>query len=1090
MKNKLLFSFVSIERKVFFNATLFGLIIWLTVVFCPGTVYSQQAINDSLGEAYFFHTTDYPRNGTPSWGDNKWAANGITHDDNNWYISSVNRDGLGLFTESTDWIIWRIPLNTSLDQDFDNNPNVIRWRQFYFNHPTDSRFKLYGHAGDIDHAKAKIGNQIIDFILVPLTSHDEYKDSIDIYGTHHQVFVRNGPPPAIAFFRADNLHFVNFLYLDSIRQKDIGWCAYKNDTLYTSNDDASSVFKYKIIWQNVINPVKHDALKLVKAHPIKNASSQSVTFRNMQGGEFSPSGDLLYINCGLVYGSNPEDGIHVLKFDGNSWNEIQRSTNRRDFPFSTNCFDYEFDNDPAFGDEPEGLTIWDLDNRNVPFAKGQLHVLLDHHNFFSSNKTTLKHFKNFKFPKDITVFSSTLNGEPSTNPAITSFYNHGNTYANCSDVFYSPYLNIFPPGKTPVRVSVTDHNKVRVQNTSTINIINKQDECSLATRIYACDKTIVDNYAASRSAGVPPFGCNTGTAKDVWFIVYPPSTVFSVETFQVAGGLTDLDMQAFSGTCGNLHEIACDDSSGDNRHAKIVFQNLSNSKPIYIRVTDHDGTHFGRFGIYTQKIATGTEIFTSTQFISGDGAGVHGYPTLTGDVNGDGKTDLIFTSHHQNGSGINISTKLSNGNGTYTSIPQVLEDGRGVHRYPTLTGDVNGDGKTDLIFQNSKGRDLNILTTLSNGNGTYTTVTQVFLREGAGAHPDPTLTGDVNGDGKTDLIFIFQHSNGSGLNIRTKLSNGDGTYTNVTQVLGDGGGVHQYPTLTGDVNGDGKTDLIFIFQHSNGSGLNIRTKLSNGDGNYTNVSQVLGDGGGVHQYPTLTGDVNGDGRTDLVFVFDYGSAGLTLRTKMANENGTFTAYQQILGDGTGVHDYPALTGDVDGDGKTDIIFTGQNWTTCGLNIRVKRSNGNGTWCPVWQGMGDGGGIHQYPTLPGDINADGKTDIIFVYDDDTRGLILRTKISQATNLCPSGGTTPLPLQGKEPFRIYPNPTNGVIQIAPEDNRPFELEVSDITGRMLFPKIRFSGSRQIDLTTYSNGIYLITLLDINANKKYAKKIVKMN
>ena len=140
------------------------------------------------------------------------------------------------------------------------------------------------------------------------------------------------------------------------------------------------------------------------------------------------------------------------------------------------------------------------------------------------------------------------------------------------------------------------------------------------------------------------------------------------------------------------------------------------------------------------------------------------------------------------------------------------------------------------------------------------------MGDGGGVHKYPVLAGDFNGDGKKDLAFMGQNWSGKGLNIRTKFSNGVGGWLPKHSVQGDGSGIHKYPALVGDVNGDGKDDIVFIGQNWNGPGLNIRTKISNGDGTWMHKYNVQGDGSGVHAYPCHIGDVNGDGKADLVFV--------------------------------------------------------------------------------------------------------------------------------------------------------------------------------------------------------------------------------
>ncbi len=1037
---------------------------------------AQHITKDSLGDAYFFHKNDFPSRGTPAWVGKGEDTQGITHDDNNWYIS-MNQS------------IWRIPLSVNLNQsDFTGQAGVLHV-------PLDSKLKAhYNHIGDIDHYNHKG----IDYLLLPLTGDgdDRYtaKDSIDIYGIHHQIVTLvYKTPSAIAIYRASDLKYIAYdtfpNFKPNTHQKDAGWCAVTPSGKVVSSDDNTNKLNfYKIDWNNVVSKKK---LKLTWGNSaLLTLANGADKLHNMQGGEFTEMGDRLYVSCGILkcadwtpFGGGekwPTDGLHV--FDTLTWKEIQRSTN------GTGCFNYSFTND-CDGDEPEGLTIWDLDSRRVYGASGQLHVILFNHailNPFDDDVVSLKHYTSFKKPDDITVYATRVDGEPANDPIIAAFLNQKNPSPNCADITYIPHLSIFPPGKTPVTFTITDHATVKVQCTANVNVINKQDECLIATRIYACDKIVVDNYAATHSVPAPIFPCNGGSAKDVWFKITPPSPVFSVETYQVAGGLTDLDMQAFSGTCGHLQEIACDDSSGDDKHAKIIFQNLPNSNSIYIRITDHDGTHFGKFGIYARKIEIGANIFNATQFVSGDGPHVFDNPTLIGDVNGDGKADLIFL-YRNTTLGTIVRTKISNGDGTYSPYEQTLGDGPSAFKNPTLIGDVNGDGKADLIFiYYNIVQGTVVRTKISNGNGTYTPY-ETVLGDGPQVFAHPALIGDVNGDGKADLVFVY-YNTAVGTIVRTKISNGNGTYTPYETALGDGPHVFARPTIIADVNGDKKADLIFLY-YDQTKGTIVRTKISNGDGTYKPYEQTLGDGPHVFTYPTLIGDVNGDGKADLVFIYYNTTNGTTVRTKLSNGDGTYSGYEATTGDGSGVFTYPTLTGDVNGDGKTDLIFVGQNWKSCGLNIRVKMSNGDGTWCQGWQGMPDGGDVHNYPTLTGDVNGDGRTDLVFTFSNDTSGLTIRTKIAQNYSLCTTGNSITNPQQQDDPIKIYPNPTTGIFSIATKIQGEIEVEILDMNGRQMRPKERFIGTRQFDLSSLPNGIYLVKIYYIRYGNMISKKILKM-
>ena len=294
-----------------------------------------------------------------------------------------------------------------------------------------------------------------------------------------------------------------------------------------------------------------------------------------------------------------------------------------------------------------------------------------------------------------------------------------------------------------------------------------------------------------------------------------------------------------------------------------------------------------------------------------------------------------------------------------------------------FTGDFNGDGKTDFAFGAAPAAYI----FLANGDGTFTTNTYVWP---IGSLTDPPstaytlLTGDFNGDGKTDIAYA------AAIATYVFLSNGDGTFSastfNYPGSIGDAGDLGIPPAantfpFTGDFNGDGKTDLAFAFNNA------VSIFLSNGDGTFTTNTYAwpngwfFGDPPQAAFFP-IVGDFDGDGKTDFAFTAPAG--GQTLYTFRSNGDGTFA--------GSSV-DYPfsipapggpsPIVGDFNGDGKTDIIFTSVDGSTGDVLL----SKGDGTFAtstitwPADLGQLGWAWSSTYTPVVADFNGDGKTDFV-------------------------------------------------------------------------------------------------------------------
>lgn len=170
----------------------------------------------------------------------------------------------------------------------------------------------------------------------------------------------------------------------------------------------------------------------------------------------------------------------------------------------------------------------------------------------------------------------------------------------------------------------------------------------------------------------------------------------------------------------------------------------------------------------------------------------------------------------------------------------------------------------------------------------------------------------------------------------------------------------------GDVNGDGMDDAI-SFVHQEGVGA-VWVALSNGN-SFTTPQGIANDlfclGGEI----CGVGDFNGDGRSDLVAFSNQETNG-TVFVGLANNNATF-ADGQAWHDIFCLVDELCLVGDVDGDGKDDIVAMGTTINNEKTWVALSQENRFGE-AQLWAEM-----MCSPPATCelADVNGDGKDDIV-------------------------------------------------------------------------------------------------------------------
>jgi hypothetical protein len=262
----------------------------------------------------------------------------------------------------------------------------------------------------------------------------------------------------------------------------------------------------------------------------------------------------------------------------------------------------------------------------------------------------------------------------------------------------------------------------------------------------------------------------------------------------------------------------------------------------------------------------------------------------SGDLNGDGKPEIMTANEGAD----TISVLHNRGDGSFDA-KRDYPTGR--RPFGVEIGDLNGDGSPDLVTLNFA--DVSVL--LNRGNGSFEPGTDYpFLG-------DSLSIADVNGDGKPEIV-------GSGVrrgSVSALLNRGDGTFEPERDYrVADNPG----PVAIGDLNGDSKPDLATASSTES----TVSVLLNRGDGSFETRRDYRV---GVIPGPVAIGDLNGDGKPDLAV---EGVADVSVLLNRGD--GTFRAahhYDICGGFAYGGCHYPHFgslaIADLNGDGKSDLV---------------------------------------------------------------------------------------------------------------------------------------------------------------------------
>jgi len=314
-----------------------------------------------------------------------------------------------------------------------------------------------------------------------------------------------------------------------------------------------------------------------------------------------------------------------------------------------------------------------------------------------------------------------------------------------------------------------------------------------------------------------------------------------------------------------------------------------------------------------------------------------------GDINGDGLPD-VWTSGR--GAGANAYQMVWYENPTWTRY----EIAKGDYKYGNL-GDFDGDGDLDVVA--GQDNDSRVYWFENTGNPEQVDWPRYDL--GIDDKPDLFHVGDIDGDGRLDVVYTYKDEVGWAKNP----PNPHDRWPKYT--IWSGG--RRTGGMLADIDQDGDLDVLY-------GNAWFENPLPGGDPTQEWIMRTIDS-----RWPTeargAVGDLNGDGRPDVVLSGEESSAGIAWYTAPADlETGTWTRQEVVSSGYEGVHSL-ALT-DFDQDGDLDIFAAEMHHGEDPDKITVFENVdiGSNTWAEHILATS---GSHNAQV--GDLDGDGYSDIV-------------------------------------------------------------------------------------------------------------------
>jgi hypothetical protein len=437
------------------------------------------------------------------------------------------------------------------------------------------------------------------------------------------------------------------------------------------------------------------------------------------------------------------------------------------------------------------------------------------------------------------------------------------------------------------------------------------------------------NFSATAADNIVYFGAVQATvlsASPTELVVTVPVGATYAPVTVTVDGLTAYSAQSFEptflGSGSGINSSSFGprlDLPAGNGVGRVIIADLDgDGKPDLIMTCGNAGI----VSIYRNISTNGSltaDSFAPRVDLAAPSADATPYDVEVADVDGDGKLDIVVSDY-----GIGEISVYQNtctpGNISSNTFATRVDFPVGTNPQVLAIRDMDGDGKPDVLVANAGDSTVSILRNTSTVGSLNANSFAPKVDIATGSSCDTVAVGDLDGDGKPDMVVGHGYNTGGNVSLFRNISSPGSITTNSFAPQVDLPGVDYTLNLAiVDLDGDGKLDLVAVSYLAQTFSV-FRNTSTVGSLDTNSFAPRIDYSLGGRGHTPAVGDLDGDGKPDLALVTELDS--LLSIFQNTSTPGSFTADSLAprVDFSTGWNAWGVSIGDLDGDGRPDVVF--------------------------------------------------------------------------------------------------------------------------------------------------------------------------